>query len=400
MFLSDHSSIYHKRTPYQALYNLLASPTCTTAFRSSEGNVESSFSKILLLSFANIPLTWFDHQKTINNKRPDILITLNNRYVLVIECKREGILSKLKGYKEAREQVFSYAEILNCNYAMITDGNHLTFFDNKQVILKCNSKKEILKYYQELAYLLNPMRLYKISRNLLFLDDNPKITPLFRSIKKGEINNFAQISNHISHNTISEQHIHLLKNEIESWKSLWAHLKESDQLKRGKKFEDQIIHVDYSYVSYFDHCWYYDDLHLCVRHNEEVFTSRCPGFAIRIFVYNDIKEFSNNSDRFMEFIEALLYSGYRVAFISRKNWLTSGIHDGHIDIIANKYAKIYTHSNILLGDIMLDQNKIKSLRDFILNIIHETGFIFKPIAIDQFSFNKFVEWLCNPDNLT
>jgi hypothetical protein len=378
----------------EALLEICRSKSSIKSFFEKEANVESTFIRKLLEEVMNVPFTWFNHQQTLKNgKRPDVSIHLNNRFVLIIECKRRGELSEPPKRKIAKEQVFNYAELANCHDTIITDSNYFAYYENRICKLEFLSSIELYKSIDKLLPYVSPARLYRLSSDLDFLYNKHRVRQIYNQVKKGAFYNINKIVDKELLKLLSEEEVIRFLDELETWKSLWGHIIYSRDTRWEK---NQIIHVDSSFLRRFDDSWYYNEAHRAVIKLEEDITRQCPGLALRIFVYSDFDVFRRNTSNFSDFIRSLLNSGYRIGFVRKVTWDKFGINKGDIDIVANKYAKLYADSNLFIGETITNPKSIKLLRDKVLEAISTLDTVFEPaLHGNNDSIAKFRSWYLN-----
>jgi len=379
------------KTSNQVLSEICKSTSLFELFSSKEANVESTFIRKLLEEVLYIPFTWFNHQETLTDgKRPDVSVHLNNRFVLIIECKRRGELSNKQKRKIAKEQVFHYSDLANCHETIITDSNYFAYFENKICKLEFFSSFELYKSIYELVQYISPTRLYRLSCDLEFLYRKQRVSRIYNQIKKGAFYNINRVVDRELMKLLTDYEIKLFLDELETWKSLWGHIIYS---RRSKREKNQIIHVDSSFLKRFNESWYYNEAHIVVRKLEEDITRQYPGLAIRIFVYSNFEIFRRNISYFYSFITSLLYSGYRIGFVHKDTWNKFGINKGDIDIVADKYAKLYEDSILFIGKTITNKKSIKLLREKVLDAISTLDSVFDPVVNgNEDSINKFSEW--------
>ena len=379
------------KTSNQVLSEICKSKSLFKSFSSKEANVESTFVRKLLEEVLNIPFTWLNHQETLTNgKRPDVSVHLNNRFVLVIECKRRGELSSKQKRKAAKEQVFHYSELANCRETIITDSNYFAYFENKICKLEILSSFELYKSIDKLLSYVSPTRLFRLSCDLEFLYSEQRVRQIYNQIKKGAFYNINRVVDNELIKLLTEHEVNFFLDELETWRSLWGHITYS---RKSKWEKNQIIHVDSSFLRRFDESWYYNEAHIAVRELEKDITRQCSGLAIRIFVYSDFEIFRRNISYFYLFISSLLHSGYRIGFVLKDTWDKFGINNGDIDIVANKYAKLYEDSILFTGITITDKKSIKLLREKVLDAISTLDSVFDPVFNgNKESIDKFSEW--------
>lgn len=392
---------YYGEEPLATLCLLLKNPRGIASYKESEGNVESYFVRTLLEEIAFIPREWISYQQKIGTGRSDVKISLNEHTVLIVECKRFGKLTKRSDRQNAVNQVFRYARDANCMSTLVTDGERLYCFESEKLIIACETESNWFYNFDALSAFLSPSRLYNHSRKLYSLKNIPDAFKLLSYAQNDQSFKIDQAIKKAQELNLDTHLTNVLCDELKSWNSLWNHFKISSSLIHERKIQNLIIHVDYSYITYFDGCWYYDSLHWSVRSNEERLTRKIPGVAIRAFIYPSISVFFSYINSFKQFIKFLLNTGYRIAFIDQRTWETQNIHLGHIDIIANLYAKKYENEYVLEGVMLNDRLAIKSLRQKVIDAILAVGVIFEPTKLEFSSYCKFREWLtskCALDN--
>lgn len=371
-------------------------PANERKYHFAEGNVESVFASRLLTDFAEIPLDWIHHQYAIAGGFADIAVVVNDSVAMIVECKRAGeFVSKAASAVAMRKplnQALGYSFTSGAPLVLVTDGRHLALVDRHKLVITASSREEILARSAELRSWLRPEYLYYCSRDIMPPVGAIEAIKLLGKAWSLELESDVELHlEKIRAEFADERNWSGFRDEVLSWLSLAQHYRRSSRLDSGKP--NEIIHLDYSFVSYFEGSWYYDQLHHEVVARERELTKENPGFAFRIFVLRDKNQLAREREGLRMLLRHQLGAGYRCGLLYNEDWLTAGIVDSHVDIVGSVYAKVYFEvSNVLTGEVVHSREERKRLRSDVLDVVYHYGRIFEPLALDANVFEELDEW--------
>lgn len=372
-------------------------PAYKQKYEVAEGNVESIFASRLLTDFAEVPLDWIFHQHPVAGGRTDISVIVNGVLVLVVECKRaRQLVTKANNAVYLREplnQALGYSFTIGAPLILVTDSRHLALIDRHRLVITATTPDEILDSGPNLLKRLRPEYLYYLSRNIM---PPAGATEAVKLLGKAWSLDFGFDVEAELDRTQSEfldyANWASFRDEILSWLSLWQHYRESSNLEGANP--NSIVHIDYSFVSYFEGSWYYDRLHSEVTRIESELTQKAPGLAFRVFVLSDRKQLIKEFRGLRGLIRHQLAAGYRCGLLYNDEWREAGIAESHVDLVGNVFAKVYFEvDKVLNGEVVDSRKKVRRLRKQVLDVVYHHGRVFEPLALCPTTFDRVDECL-------
>jgi hypothetical protein len=282
----------------------------------------------------------------------------------------------------------------------VTDSVSLLLLVNQKIVIKARTRQEISNSYEKLYFYLNPVRLYYLSKGIIIHPEATKAHELLSLVKRGEVKDEINNSLKLVQNEFCDTNEYdIYKREIESWASLWQNISVELSLDKSSLRKNYIVHIDCSFSSYYESCWYYDELYNKAMENEKELTFIFPGVVLRVFVLKNVSQLLIEENGLIGLVGYQIETGSRVGFLYEREWEEFKLSFNHLDIIGHSYVKKYTNDeNVIKGEEIKDMKLVRSIKsdiDDIVSKLKELNRLFEPFQLDSKSNDKFKEWIGN-----
>lgn len=220
--------------------------------------------------------------------RADLVIRMASNVVLLVECKAPRVqLYRSRAQREAIEQAERYANVLEVDLIVVTNGYQWILRSGRRTQLEARNREEFTKLGHYFFEWLEPWRLWNQATGLILPDDfefGRKLVDRCRTAKvdQGDLSRLIKMRA-----LLPERLYHRIEEEVHKSLAVIEISRLARSLKMPAKLS--VIHLDPTFASYRQGAWLYDPVYKWHRRNEADILKSCarPQFgesAIRVFI--------------------------------------------------------------------------------------------------------------------
>lgn len=274
-------------------------------------------------------------EQVLNTGRPDILVSMDNHPVLVVECKKPN-----KSFDHLRTNALAqaerYASELHINRILVTNGRAWILACGHQVVAEAKSPEEFIAGIGEFCRWINIRELWCSATGLVVPETDFEARRFIERAWNEESNDedlrWAQKF---------RERIPFIGSRIEEeiYKSITIKRQYQRICEIGEPERFSVIHIDNTFAAYRAGAWSYDPLyhrHLWDEHSfiREARRLGISDSAVRVFITKRMTELEKS--RLFKVSQKMINEGWTVMTVPESALKFNGIHPG--DAIGSYYS--------------------------------------------------------------